>query len=103
MDAEPKRKRRCFQFRLRTLFLIVAIAAVQCGVCLPMLREWQALPDTWRDAGGTGSIGPFSFTIHDYFGGKLVNRKPRALRRFANPHASLPDNPTVTPADRGHE
>jgi hypothetical protein len=34
--------RRRFQFRLRTLFVIVTIVAIQCEVCLPMLREWQA-------------------------------------------------------------
>jgi hypothetical protein len=32
-----------FQFRLRTLLLIVLIATVECAVCLPMLKEWQ-----WR-------------------------------------------------------
>jgi hypothetical protein len=30
-----------FQFRLRTLFVIVTFVAVQCAVCLPALREWQ--------------------------------------------------------------
>ena len=39
--ALPKRKRRWFQFSLRTLMLAVTIIAVQCGVCVPMLREWQ--------------------------------------------------------------
>jgi Tfp pilus assembly protein FimT len=37
----PKRKRRWFQFSLRTLMIVVVIFSVQCGVCLPMLREWQ--------------------------------------------------------------
>ena len=47
MEAEPpkaeppKRKRRWFQFSLRTWFILVAIAVVQSAVCLPMLREWQ--------------------------------------------------------------
>jgi hypothetical protein len=42
MEAEPpKRKRRWFQFSLRTLFVVVATLAVECAVCLPMLREWQ--------------------------------------------------------------
>ncbi|HEV2971232.1 MAG TPA: hypothetical protein VGY55_14755 [Pirellulales bacterium] len=47
MQSEPpkadssKHKRRWFQFSLRTLFVVVAIMGVQCGVCLPMLREWQ--------------------------------------------------------------
>jgi hypothetical protein len=40
MDKKPRC--RPFQFRLRTFILIVAIAAVQCAVCLPMLREWQS-------------------------------------------------------------
>jgi hypothetical protein len=38
----PKRKRRWFQFSLRTLFVIVTILAVDCSVCLPILRDWQA-------------------------------------------------------------
>jgi Tfp pilus assembly protein FimT len=37
----PKRKRRWFQYSLRSLLIVVAIAAVQCAVCLPLLREWQ--------------------------------------------------------------
>ena len=37
----PKRKRRWFQFSLRTLLVVVTVAAVKCAVCLPMLREWQ--------------------------------------------------------------
>jgi hypothetical protein len=37
----PKRIRRWFQFSLRALMIGVAIFSVQCGVCLPMLREWQ--------------------------------------------------------------
>jgi hypothetical protein len=37
----PKRKRRWFQFSLRTLLVITTIVAVQCAVCLPILREWQ--------------------------------------------------------------
>jgi Tfp pilus assembly major pilin PilA len=41
-NAEPpKRKRRWFQFSLRTLMIVVAIVAVQCAVCLPMLKKWQ--------------------------------------------------------------
>jgi hypothetical protein len=39
MNEPPKR--RWFQFSLRTLLLIVAIAVVQCAVSLPMLSEWQ--------------------------------------------------------------
>ena len=31
--------KRRFQFRLRTLLVVMAIVAVQCAVCLPMLRE----------------------------------------------------------------
>jgi hypothetical protein len=37
----PKRKRRWFQFNLRALFVVVAIVAVQCAVCLPIVREWR--------------------------------------------------------------
>ena len=39
--TQPRRQRRRFQFRLRTLFVVVAIVAVQCAVCLPILREWE--------------------------------------------------------------
>ena len=46
----PQRKRRWFQFSLRSLLVIVAVVAVQCGICLPMLREWQRQSDqTERD------------------------------------------------------
>jgi hypothetical protein len=37
----PKRKRRWFQFSLRTLFLVMAVVTVQCGVCLPIMKEWN--------------------------------------------------------------
>jgi hypothetical protein len=37
----PQHKRGRFQFSLRTLFVVATIIAVQCAVCLPMLREWQ--------------------------------------------------------------
>jgi hypothetical protein len=37
----PKRKRRWFQFSLRTLVIGVTIVAVQCAVCVPMVEEWQ--------------------------------------------------------------
>jgi hypothetical protein len=54
----PKCNRRLAQFRLRTLMLLTAIVAVQCAVCLPALKEWQAQNETpkWTDLGGTGSI-----------------------------------------------
>ena len=38
--ADQPSPRRCFQFRLRTLFVIVTVVAAQCAICLPMLREW---------------------------------------------------------------
>jgi hypothetical protein len=40
MVAQPSPRRR-FQFSLWTLFVAVAIVAVQCAVCLPILKEWQ--------------------------------------------------------------
>jgi hypothetical protein len=40
MPDQPSRHRR-FQFRLWTLFVVTTIAAVQCAVCLPPLRDWQ--------------------------------------------------------------
>lgn len=33
--------RRRFQFRLRTLFLVMTTVAVQCAVCLPGVKEWE--------------------------------------------------------------
>jgi hypothetical protein len=45
MPDQPSPRRR-FQFRLRTLLLAVAIVAVQCSVCLPMLREWRSQRET---------------------------------------------------------
>jgi hypothetical protein len=33
----PKRKRRWFQFSLRTLFVIVTILALDRAICLPIL------------------------------------------------------------------
>jgi hypothetical protein len=33
----PKRKRRWFQFSLRTLLIVIAIMAIQIAVCLPLL------------------------------------------------------------------
>ena len=35
----PKRKRRWFQFSLRTLLIVVSIVSIQCAVCLPILPE----------------------------------------------------------------
>jgi hypothetical protein len=86
LKAEPpKRKRRWFQFSLRTLFLAMTILAVQCAVCFPALKEWQAQPDTWSNAGGTGTIAPFQTNIVCHFG-HIVCRKPRAMRRYSHPH-----------------
>jgi hypothetical protein len=44
-SAEPPilSPRRRFQFRLRTVFVVVTIVAVQCAACVPTLKEWQRL------------------------------------------------------------
>lgn len=34
--------RRCFQFRLRSLLLLMVICAVSCGWVGSNLRQWQA-------------------------------------------------------------
>ena len=34
--------RRCFQFRLRTVLLLMVVCAVSCGWVGANLREWQA-------------------------------------------------------------
>ena len=80
MPDQPFPRRR-FQFRLRTLFFAAAIVAVQCAVCLPMLREWQAL-QTWTDAGGTGSIAPFSVSITTVVPQTRLTRYNRKARRL---------------------
>jgi hypothetical protein len=48
MADQPVPRRR-FQFRLRTLFVIATIVAVQCAVCLPMLKEWEARREYYRE------------------------------------------------------
>jgi hypothetical protein len=44
--ALPKRKRRWFQFSLRTLLIVTTVVAVQCAVCLPIFRDWQKYNST---------------------------------------------------------
>jgi hypothetical protein len=39
-DNVAMRLRR-FQFRLRTLFVVMTILAIQYGVCIPAIKEWQ--------------------------------------------------------------
>jgi hypothetical protein len=39
----PKRKRRWFQFSLRTMLIAVTIVAVECAFCFRMLREWETI------------------------------------------------------------
>jgi hypothetical protein len=70
-----------FQFRLRTLFVAVAIVAVQCAACLPMLREWQKQKE-WKDADGTGSIAPFETKIVCYFDRLVRRHDGRMVRRI---------------------
>ncbi|HEV2968861.1 MAG TPA: hypothetical protein VGY55_02655 [Pirellulales bacterium] len=51
----PKRKRRWFQYRLRTLFLVVTILAVPCGWLANQARiveERKALRSWLLDNGG---------------------------------------------------
>jgi hypothetical protein len=41
-NAEPpKRKRRWFQFSLRDLLALVALAALACAIAFPIIRERQ--------------------------------------------------------------
>jgi len=91
MADQPSSRRR-FQFRLRTLILFTAIVAVQCAVCLPALKEWQAKKDIpkWTDAGGTGSIAPFQTNIGCTFyrfirrrDGRIIHVLPHAVERSA--------------------
>jgi hypothetical protein len=99
-----RRKRRRFQFRLRTLSVIVAIVAVQCAVCLLMLREWQrqseeverhervrAILNTWQMQGGVsgGTWGEFEPTGVPSLLIELGSRACRAIRRPSLPSATM--------------
>ena len=53
-DQLPPRRR--FQFRLRTLLLLVSIVAVQCAVYLPALREWQKRRELERSIEGIRAV-----------------------------------------------
>jgi hypothetical protein len=49
MQTEPpKRKRRWFQFSLRSLMIVVTITAVESAVCLSMVREWRQRREDMR-------------------------------------------------------
>jgi Tfp pilus assembly protein FimT len=39
----PKRQRRRFQFSLRDLLALVALAALGCAIAFPMIRKWQRI------------------------------------------------------------
>ena len=42
MEAEPpKRKRRWFQYSLRSLFVVVTAAGLLCPIGVRIVREWQ--------------------------------------------------------------
>jgi hypothetical protein len=41
--AEPNRQRRGFQFSLRDLLALVALAALACAIAFPMIRNWQRI------------------------------------------------------------
>jgi hypothetical protein len=88
----PKRKRRWYQFSLRTLLVVVTIATVQCAVCLPMLREWQERIE-WSDAGGTGSI-------ESALGGSLIAALSRSAGRPYCRFARLGDDTPQTEISR---
>jgi hypothetical protein len=82
-----------FQFRLRTLLLLVTIVTVQCSVCLPMLTEWRK-QNEWRDLGGTGSIAPFETKIVCYFDRPVRRHDGRMVRRIH--HAPVDHGPIRT-------
>jgi hypothetical protein len=83
MAPQPFPRRR-FQFRLRTVMLLAAIVAVQCAVCLPMLKEWQAQDDApakqWIAVGGTGIIAPFQTNFVCTFDKIIRRRDGRTIR-----------------------
>jgi hypothetical protein len=61
MADQPSPRRR-FQFRLRTLFVVLTIVAVQCAVCLPGLRQWQRMQ---RSVPRTYTRGAMRYTIRN--------------------------------------
>ena len=40
-NAGPLKRRRGFQFSLRNLLALVALAALACAIAFPMVRKWQ--------------------------------------------------------------
>jgi hypothetical protein len=63
-------KLRWFQFRLRTIFTVVTIVAVQCAVCFPMLREWKSRTAVFEKLRQVG------FALHNYEGYNSQRRYP---------------------------
>src|SRR5882762_5624462 len=41
--AGPLKRRRGFQFSLRDLLALVALAALVCAIAFPMVRKWQRI------------------------------------------------------------
>src|SRR5260221_4144590 len=41
--AAPQKRRRGFQFSLRDLLALVALAALACAIAFPMVRKWQRI------------------------------------------------------------
>jgi len=44
--ADPAAPHRRFQFRLRTLLLVVTALAIICAVGVPLLQDWLKPPET---------------------------------------------------------
>jgi hypothetical protein len=65
-------KLRWFQFRLRTIFTVVTIVAVQCAVCFPMLREWKSRTASFKKLRQVG------LALHNYEGNS-VRRFPATI------------------------
>jgi hypothetical protein len=77
MEAEPKRKRRWFQFSLRTLLIVVVIVAIPCawlGRKIEQKRREREAVAGLRDPGGT--------VLYDYEVEKEGPAGPDWLRRM---------------------
>jgi hypothetical protein len=85
-------KLRWFQYRLRSLLIVMTIVAVQCAVCFPMLRAWESAKK-FRQIG---------LALHNYEGNS-VRRLPVCTSTAGS---RIPSNPTrrqiQAPLDAGH-
>ena len=77
-NAEPpKRKRRWYQFSLRTLFIVVTVVAIYCPFGARVVRDWQGREQQQH----------------------LLDSAFRTFKESPHSYATPPE--TLAPADRG--